>query len=290
MGGVDVVKKKIEVMDIVAYTFLTLSALVILLPMMYVVTASVTSYEDMIRGGGIVLFPKSINLDGYKSFLNNKQAFNAYRNTIFVTVVGTALSTILTILVAYPISRKDMPRRGLFTVFFFIPMIISGGLIPTFLVVKATCLTNTLWAMIIPDVISTFNLMIMKSFFQGLDTEYIEAARIDGAGEFKILFKIVVPLSLPVICTVLLFYGVSNWNTFYSAIYYVPDPNKQTLQVLLRNVIASSEFAALDVDVNAPSFTLKMAAVVLTALPIVVLYPFLQKYFIQGVTLGGVKG
>ena len=286
------VKKRRSLFDFINGLLLALFTLAVALPILYVVSASLTPYVEMVRSGGIVLFPRAPTLEGYRTFLEQPLAIRAFLNTVFITVVGTGLSLLITTLMAYPISRRDLPGRKGFTLLAFIPMVVSAGLVPGYLVVRGMGLLNSVWAMIIPGLVSSYNLMIMKSFFTGLDKEYLEAARIDGAGETRTLVSIVLPLSLPVLCTMALFYGVAYWNTYYAAVYYVPDPTKQPLQVLLRGIISSAESIMFEatVDVAVPGFTLKMAAVVMTALPILVVYPFLQKYFVQGATLGGVKG
>lgn len=276
--------------DVLIYAALIFAALTVLLPMMYVVSSSLTPYIEILKNDGIVLLPKQPTLDGYKTFFEESNVYRALGVTVFITVVGTGLQLLISVLMAYPLSRKDLPGRGFFTMMVFIPMVFSAGLIPTYLVVKEVNMLNTIWAMIIPGVVSSYNLMILKSFFQSMDVGYIEAARIDGASEWRTLFSILLPLSLPALCTVGLFGAVSFWNTYYGYVYYISDNKLVTLQVLLKRVIASSESMLFEVDVEIPSMTLKMAAVVVTALPIMVVYPFLQKYFIQGVTLGGVKG
>ena len=283
-------RRSFSVGDVLIYAGLAFMALTVLLPMMYVISSSLTPYIEILKNDGIVLFPKNPTLDGYKTFFEESNVYRALGITVFITVVGTTLQLLISVLMAYPLSRKDLPGRGFFTMMVFIPMVFSAGLIPTYLVVKEVKMLNSIWSMVIPGVVSSYNLMILKSFFQTMDVGYIEAARIDGASEWRTLFSILLPLSLPALCTVGLFGAVSYWNTYYAYVYYISDNNLATLQVLLKRVIASSESMLFEVDVEIPSMTLKMAAVVVTALPIMLVYPFLQKYFIQGVTLGGVKG
>lgn len=265
-------------------------AICVLLPLMYVVSASLTSYTELLKMDGIVLLPLNPTLEGYAAFFEESNVVRAIGVTVFITVVGTSLQLSASILMAYPLSRRDLPGRGFFTLFVFVPMIFSAGLIPTYLTVRMVGLLNSIWALIIPGMVSSYNLLIVKSFFQSLDRGYIEAACIDGAGEWRTLAEILLPMSLPVICTVGLFGAVAYWNTYYAYVYYIFDTKLMTLQALLRSVISSSESLLFEVDAAIPSMTLKMAAVVVTATPILMVYPFVQRYFIHGITLGGMKG
>ena len=285
-------RKKAEPFDIITWVVLAIFALLIVFPLYYVLVLSFTSYSQYIKSSGFILFPSPISLDGYTQFLTNPQVPKAFVITIYLTVFGTMVDILITVLLAYPLSRKELPWRKFFRGFTFFPMLFSGGLIPTFYVVRQTGIMNTTWAMILPYVVSVYNLVIVRSFFESLDDAYIEAARIDGAKEISILFKVVLPLSMPVLATVILMYGVGHWNCFFPALYYVRNPDLQPLQVVLRGILseAQSTLEETNPDITAASQAMKQAAVVLTALPIVVVYPFLQKYFTQGMMLGGVKG
>jgi len=285
-----VAKKRITVSDILIYTFLTVFTLTIVLPIYYVVVTSLSTYEEYIKTNGLILFPKRISLEGYTSFLSNPAVLKAYVNTAFITVVGTLINMVLTILMAYPLSRKDLPGKKFLTIFILIPMVLSGGLIPTYFVVKTTGLVNSIWSMIIPSAIWSHNLIIMKSFFTTIDESFIEAGKLDGANEWYILIKIILPLSKAVIATLTLFYGVGHWNEYYAALYYITDSSKYPLQVILRSILAASMNSEASAELAVNSHSMKMASVVLSALPIMVVYPFLQKYFAQGVLLGGIKG
>lgn len=282
----------IEPFDVFTWVFLILLALLVVFPLYYVVVLSFTSYPQYIKSAGFILFPTPISLDGYTQFLNNPAVPKAFGITLYLTVFGTILNIIFTVLMAYPLSRRELPCRKFFTLFALFPMLFSGGLIPTFYVVRQTGIMNTTWAMIIPYLISVYDMIIVKSFFQSIDNAYIEAARIDGAKEIGILVRIVMPLSMPVLATVVLMYGVGHWNCFFPALYYVRNADLQPLQVVLRGILneAQSTLEEVNPDITAASQAMKQAAVVLTALPIVIVYPFLQKYFTQGMMLGGVKG
>ena len=285
-------RRKFTLFDVVVFSFLGIFALMILFPLIYVVSLSFTTYEQYIKSSGLVLFPHPISLDGYKQFLSNPAVPKAFLLTIRLTIIGTLLNFVFTVLMAYPLSRPELPMRKFWAVFSLIPMMFSGGLIPTFYAVRQTGIMDTIWAMILPGLISSYNLTITRSFFQSIDSAYIEAARIDGASEFVILWRVVLPLSKAVLATILLMYGVAHWNCFYQALYYVRKPELQPLQVVLRGILSQAQSTLEDIspEITAASQAMKQAAVVLAALPVVIVYPFIQKYFTQGLTVGGVKG
>ncbi|HWR10369.1 MAG TPA: carbohydrate ABC transporter permease [Rectinemataceae bacterium] len=284
--------RSFEPFDIFVLFMLGVFALLIVVPLYYIVVLSFTTFTQYIKSAGLVVFPLPISLDGYKQFLTNPAVPRSFYITVMLTIVGTALNMVLTVTMAYPLSRKELPCRKFFTLFAFIPMVFSGGLIPTFYMVRWTGIMDTFWAMIVPSLISCYNLTITRSFFQSIDNAYIEAARIDGANEFTILVRVILPLAKPVLATILLMYGVMHWNTFISALYYVRRPDLQPLQVVLRGILmqAQSTLEETSVEMTASSQAMKQAAVVLSALPVVIVYPFLQKYFTKGMLLGGVKG
>lgn len=285
-------RRRIEGFDVVTWIILGCLALVIILPLYYVVALSFTTYSQYIKSAGFILFPTPISLDGYTQFLSDPAVPKAFVVTLYLTVFGTVLNLLATVLLAYPLSRRELPKRKFFVLFTFFPMLFNGGLIPTFYVVKQTGIMNTTWAMILPYLISVYDMMIVRSFFQSLDDGYVEAARIDGANELTILFRVIVPLSMPVLATVTLMYGVGHWNCFFPALYYVRDTNIQPLQVVLRGILneAQSTLEETSPEITAASQAMKQAAVVLTALPVAIVYPFLQKYFTQGMMVGGIKG
>ncbi|WP_222836679.1 carbohydrate ABC transporter permease [Beutenbergia cavernae] len=260
------------------------------LPLLVVVSASFTPYSEILSNGGYTL-PTEFTLDGYRMVLADSRLQQGFVVTTFVTVVGTALNLVVSVLFAYPLSQHRLPgRRGILFVA-LLTTLFSAGIIPTYLVVKATGLLDTVWAMIIPTTISVFNVFILKTFFEGIPGELFEAARIDGAGELRLLLRIVVPLAVPVLMTIGLFYAVGHWNTFMAAVLYIRDADLQPLQVVLRNLLTEvSSDAAADPDAVVPTVTFRMSAVVLTALPMILLYPFIQKHFRHGVMLGSVKG
>lgn len=277
-----------RIVDTVVAVLLVVVGLVALVPLLVVVSASLTPYSEILSNGGYVLLPRDITFDGYIGVWTGSRIPRAMAITVFITVVGTLINMVLTVLMAYPLSQKELPGRRAILLLLLFTTIFSAGIIPTYLVVQATGLLNTVWAMIIPSAMSVFNVLIMKTFFEGLPRELLESARIDGAGEFKVLFRIVLPLSVPVLLTIGLFYSVGNWNTFMNAVLYVRDIGLQPLQVVVRDLLAN-DVAVTDPDSVTPTVTVRMAAVVISALPIVLVYPFVQKYFQKGVLLGSVK-
>ncbi|GAB3427905.1 carbohydrate ABC transporter permease [Flindersiella endophytica] len=273
----------------VVYTALALVGVLSVFPLLFVVSASLTPYGEVLRNGGYVVIPRHITFDAYEQLLADPAIPRALSVTVFITVVGTLVNMVLTTLMAYPLSRKDLPGRSVFLMVALFTMLFSAGMIPTYLVVKATGLLDTVWAMIVPNAIWVFNVLIMKTFFENIPQDLIEAARIDGAGELRILLQVVLPLSVPVMLTLGLFYAVGHWNEFFQAILYVRDTDLQPLQVVVRNLLARSQ-STENVDAALPLVTVQMAAVVVAALPMVVVYPFIQKHFQKGVLLGSVKG
>jgi len=279
-----------RIFSAVNYAVLLLISAVIVFPLLYVISVSLTPYSEVLKNGGFIIIPKSMTLEAYASFMQDSAFFQAIGVTVFITVVGTLINLVLTTLLAYPLSKKELPARNVFVFMVAFTMLFNGGIIPTYLVVKSTGLMNSLWAMIIPTAIWSFNLLIVKTFFENQPDALEESAKIDGAGEWRVLLRIVIPLSMPVIATVGLFYTVGHWNEFFQAIMYVNDPDKRPLQVLLRSILESAMKPSMEMEDVLPSESLQMAAVILSAIPIIVVYPFVQKYFTQGMLLGSIKG
>ncbi len=275
--------------DGAVYVVLALVGLVALFPLLYVVAVSLTPFGEVLRNGGYVVIPRAVTFDAYRQFLTRPEIPRAFGVTAWITVVGTLVNLVLTTLMAYPLSKRALPGRNIFLLLVVFTLLFNGGIIPTYLTVKAVGLIDTRWALILPNAIWSFNVLIMKSFFEALPEEIFESARMDGAGEFRILWQIALPLSVPVLLTIGLFYGVSHWNEFYQAILYITNPDLRPLQVVVRALLSQAQ--NLDnVDMLVPTVTLQMAAVVLASLPAIIVYPFIQKYFTKGVLLGSIKG
>ncbi|WP_136608522.1 carbohydrate ABC transporter permease [Paenibacillus dokdonensis] len=277
------------------YSMLALFGLLTLFPLYYVVIVSFTPYTEVLRNGGFLLVPHKFTLDAFKVIFTSGVVPKALGVTVLVTVLGTALNLLVTTLLAYSLSKKFLPGRNVVLMGIVFTMLFSGGLIPTFLTVKMTGLMNTIWALIIPGLVSTFNMLIMKTYFESLPQEVEEAAKVDGCGDLATLVKIVLPLSMPIMATLGLFYGVTHWNAYFPGIMYLNDRSLYPLQVVLRNMIitpsVSQELAVPQTQLSAlPPESIKMATVVVAIVPVMIVYPFLQKYFIKGMMIGAVKG
>lgn len=258
--------------------------------------ASFTSSDELMRKG-FVLFPTQWSLDGYRYIFSTNTIIRSLFMTVYITVLGTFLNLLFTTLTAYPLARKGLDGRRIFLFLVLFTMLFSGGMIPTFLVVKATGLLDSTWSLMIPGLISAFNLIIMKNFFQQIPEELVESARIDGCHEIGTLFRIVIPLSMPAIATFSLFYAVGHWNSFFQAILYINDSKLWPIQVWLRQIVILAQGSGigdssqLDSEFAIPPVpVIKMTVIVVSTVPILIVYPFLQKHFAKGVLLGSVKG
>lgn len=281
--------------DFIIYALLILIASACVIPFIYILAASITAPEELMKKG-FILIPTKFSLIGYKYILSTNVILSSLAVSILITVVGTLANLFFTALMAYPLAQKDLMGVSFFMKMVVFSMLFSGGMIPTYLVVKETGLLDSPAALIVPGLISAFNLIIMRSFFQQLPDGLEEAARIDGCSDISILFRIVLPLSAPVLASLALFYAVGHWNAYFNAILYINDSTYWPIQVWLRQIVIlaqggigdSSQFSADFVP--PPAETIKMAVIVLSTLPILVVYPFLQKHFAKGALLGSVKG
>lgn len=228
--------------DLGIYIILAVVTIAILLPLWYVVATSVTPFDLWVKTGG-TLFPTQFTFEAYRQLLTAGQLPRAFGVSVYITILGTALSLIVTVLMAYPLAKKDFRLRTPLLLLVLFTLLFNGGLVPTYLVVRNLGLLNSYWALMLPNLVSGFNLLVMKSFFQGLPTEIEEAARIDGASEWQVLWRIVLPLSRPILATIGLFYAVSLWNAFFDAILYISDAQKQPLQVVLRAILSAGNLA-----------------------------------------------
>lgn len=276
------------------YLGLTLFALLAILPFLHTIARSF-SHEPAILRGTVYLWPEGFSLEAYTRLLQGNQFWTAYRNSFIITIGATAVQMLLTTLCAYPLSRSYLPGRNIIMVFVIIQMIFPPSLIPFYLTVRDIGLIDSWWALILPYGINTFNMIVLKSYFQSLPPELEESAVIDGANDMQVLVNIILPLSMPVLLTITLFYTVANWNLFFPAIIFITDGNKQPLQVMLRDMIWSMQLAtqtasADDMERLTGIEALKSASVLLSALPMLIAYPFFQRYFVQGIMLGAIKG
>ncbi|MET3545771.1 putative aldouronate transport system permease protein [Paenibacillus favisporus] len=279
------------------YVLLGGVTLIVLYPLFFVLIASVSNPGSVIRGE-VWLWPKGFSLVGYERLFGNKELLRGFMNTVMYTVVGTALNVVMTVAGAYPLSRADFKGRHFFTFLIVFTMFFGGGMIPTYLLIKSLGLLNTFWAMIIPSAVSVWNILIMRTFFQSsIPKEVQEAAFMDGCSNIKILLKVVLPLSGPVLAVMVLFYAVGHWNAYFSALLYLSDRDLYPMQLFLREILVQNQMQEM-VDISDDTLArslmdaeaIKYAAVIVTNLPMLILYPFLQKYFVKGVMVGAIKG
>lgn len=273
---------------------LTITTLIVLYPIVLVVSSSFSDPLAVISNQ-VKLWPINPTLKMYKMVFNHPEIWGGYANTILYTVVGTAINVLFTALGAYPLSRKDLYGRNIVTALFVFTMFFGGGMIPSFLLIKQLQLYNTIWALLLPGAVSTWNLIIMRTFFQNtIPIELQESALIDGANDITVFIKIVLPLSAPIISVMVLFYGVGHWNSWLSALLYLSERTKYPLQIILREILIQSSTQ----DMSGGSISdqemigegIKYATMVIATLPILCLYPFLQRFFVKGVMVGAIKG
>lgn len=274
--------------------FLTLFAFTTLYPFIFTLSKSLSTQAAIIQDV-YYLYPKEVTFAAYQRVFSGKQLYITYANTIFRTVVGTALTLIVTAMYAYPLSRKTMPHKNFFMKYTIITMLFSGGTIPIYVVINKLHLLNNRAVYILPMLVTAYNVIIMKSFFQSIPDGVVESAKVDGASEFTILFEIILPLSKAVLATVGLWVAVAHWNSWFDSMLYIDDKNKQVVQLYLQQIVQKGIMNDLgdgmsdDINVQTAD-TIKSATIMVTVLPILCVYPFIQKYFISGVMLGSVKG
>jgi putative aldouronate transport system permease protein len=284
-----------KVFDSFNYLFLVIFAIVTLLPFIYIVSASLAT-EAEITERGVFLIPRDLSMGAYQYIASSGTIFRSMGVSIFITVVGTLTNLAFTLSMAYALSRRSLFGRNIVMNLVIFTILFSGGLVPSYLVVKGLGLINSYAAVILPGAISAFNLIIIKNFFQELPPGLEESARIDGCNDLGVLWRIVLPLSKPVIATFGLFYAVGHWNNFFTAMLYLNDHTKWPLQVMLREIVMLSQLSVGDMNnldqnfVKPPEQSVKMAVIVFGTLPIMLVYPFLQKHFAKGVLLGSIKG
>ncbi|WP_163538768.1 carbohydrate ABC transporter permease [Gracilibacillus sp. YIM 98692] len=289
--------KEDKIFDVINITLLTLMLLAILYPLYFIVIASISN-PDRIFAGDVWLYPIEVTFEGYARIFQDGKIWIGYKNTIIYTAVGTAINIALTLTAAYALSRKDFFGRNFFMFMFVFTMFFSGGLIPTYLVVQNLGMVNTMWAMIIPKAVAIWNIIVARTFFQStIPDEMLEAAKVDGCSNTKFFTKIVLPLSKPVIAVMVLFYAVGHWNSYFDALVYLNDEALYPLQLILRNILIQNEAAATMVsDVESVAAQqrvadlIKYGVIIVGSLPLLIVYPFIQKYFVQGVMIGGIKG
>ena len=282
-----------KVSNAIIYLINILLTLAFIYPIVYCVSMSLSDPE-ILGGKAIGLLPRGFSLEAYKYLLSSSKVFRYYGNTILYAALGTFITIMTTSLVAYPLSISTFSARKVLTVYLVITMFFGGGMVPTYLNMQRLGLMDTVWAMVLPG-IGAYNVMVYKTFFKQLPSSLTEAAKIDGAGHFRILFTIVMPLSKPMFATMILFSIVGHWNSFLNAVMYLRDSNKYPIQMMLRSLLISLEMvedekmAAMAKQLTTSTRTVNGAAVMITIIPILCVYPFMQKYFAKGVMVGSIK-
>lgn len=275
-------------------TFMLLVSFVSFYPLIYVLLASLSDPTAVAAHRGMMVYPVGFTLEAYENVFKNPSIVRSYMNTLIYVSAGTAINIFLTALGAYGLSRRDVMWKNTIMFLIVFTMFFSGGIIPSYILVDKLGLMNTYFALLLPNAISAFNLIVMRTAFQGIPYSLDESARIDGASDWKILFRIVMPLSLPVIAVMVLFYGVSHWNSWFGAMIYLQDRSLFPMQLILREILISNDTTSMTIDASAADVarigqTIKYATIIIATLPVLMLYPFLQKYFVKGVMIGAIK-
>ena len=284
-------------LQLFVYILLILLLIATLYPLIYVVSCSFSD-GSAVTAGRVLLWPVNFSTTGYEIVFNYKHVWIGYRNTIFYTVAGTCINLIMTTMVAYPLSRRNFQGRGIYMTLYMITMFFGGGIIPSYILLNSLHMTNSSWALLIPGAVSVYNMIIMRTFFQNsIPTELHEAAKIDGISDIGYLFKIVIPLSKTVFSVITLYYAVGHWNSYFGAMLYLRNRDLFPLQLFLREILNSAKVDLSQIDdpellaqMRSANDVMKYSLIVISSLPIIVFYPFVQRYFEKGVMIGSVKG
>ncbi|ETT56226.1 binding-protein-dependent transport systems inner membrane component [Paenibacillus sp. FSL R7-269] len=285
---------RISWFNVISTFFLLMVVIITLYPFLHMLAVSLSSDVNVIKNT-VSFWPKGFNVKMYELVLGDPKIWTAYKNTLIYTVLGTLISLVVTSTGAYALSRRDMALRRTFTMLIVVTMFFSGGMIPTFLVVRSLDMVDTVWGMVLPGAVSTWNLILMRTFFSGIPKELEESGRMDGLNDIGIFMRIIIPLSKASFATIALFYAVGMWNNFIYPLLYLRTPDLFPLQVLLRNLVLAGSASSGDVtgiggDNQVVEESLKYATIMVSTLPILTVYPFVQKYFVKGAMIGAVKG
>lgn len=280
--------------DMVNYTLMLVLMLLTLYPFIYVAFASVSDSNALVMHRGLLYKPLGLNFDAYGRVFNNRMVMKGYLNTLFYVGAGTAVNMILTSLGAYVLSRKQLYWKKAIMIFVVATMFFSGGLIPFYLIVKGLTLSDTVWAVILPVAISTWNLIIMRTSFAGIPDSMEESAKVDGANDLVVLFRIILPVSMPIVAVMILFYGVGRWNDWFNAMIFLRKRELYPLQLILREILVMNSVDSMTGNIkNADRLSvgesIKYATIMVATVPVLFIYPFLQKYFVQGIMIGALK-
>ncbi len=276
---------------------LTLFFIMVLYPCIYVISASFSS-GDAVQAGKVVLWPVDVSIEGYKTVFNTKDVWIGFRNSLFYTVVGTSINIVMTVMAAYSLARPDVPGRNGIMLLFTFTMFFNGGMIPTYMVIRALGMLDTIWCLIIPGAVGAYNLIVARTFIQNsIPLELLEAAKIDGCSDVKYLLKVVIPLSKAVIAVLVLFYGVGHWNAYFNAMIYLHTKDLFPLTLFLRQILLMEQIdpstitdPELQAQMAKAAGVIKYALIVVSMVPVMLIYPFIQKYFVKGVMIGSIKG
>lgn len=276
---------------------LAVITILILYPLIYIISASFSS-PNAVSSGKVILFPVEFSLEGYEAVFKNNMIVSGYANSIFYTIVGTLINVVLTLIAAYPLSRRDLPGKNIIMFIFSFTMIFNGGIIPNYILIRDLGMINTRWAMLLPGAISIYNMIVTKTFFQtNIPEELYEATSLDGGSDFRYFISVVLPLSKAVIAVITLFYALSHWNAFFNAFLYLNNKKLFPLQIVLRDILISTSIdpsLVMDPETMAArqglADLLKYSLIVVASAPMICLYPFVQKFFIKGVMIGSIKG
>jgi putative aldouronate transport system permease protein len=289
--------KEDKIFDIINFVLVAIILVLVIYPLYFIIIASISD-PNMIYEGKVWFLPKEITFEGYRRIFSDSKIWLGYKNSIIYTVVGTLVNISFTLMAAYALSRKDLYGKNIIMSVFLFTMFFSGGLIPTYLVVKNLGLLNTMWALILPKAVAVWNLIVAKTYFQTtIPNELLESAKIDGCSDAKFFWKIVLPLSKPIVAVMVLFYAVGHWNSYFDALIYLNDEKLYPLQLILRNILIQNEASTQmisDLESLAAkqrvSELIKYGVIIVASIPLLIVYPFVQKYFVKGVMIGGIKG
>jgi putative aldouronate transport system permease protein len=288
------------VFDTVNFIVLTLVFLIVAYPLYFIIISSVSDPFE-VAGGRVLWYPKGFTMDGYKEVLKNEGVMRGFFNSVYYTIIGVFINLAVTLPTAYALSRNDFYGRKTISIFYIVTMFVSGGLIPTYLVVRQLHMLNTVWALVIPGALGVYNMMVARTFFKSnIPTELLDAARIDGCSNTTFFFRIVLPLSGAIVAILVLWCGVGHWNSYFSALLYISERERQPLQLELRMVLLQNtqapnmpfteEFLAEKRRLEALREMMKYSLIIIASIPVLILYPFIQKHFVKGVTVGSLKG
>ena len=287
-----------KILDIINYTILTVLLLIVLYPLIFVVSASFSKPVE-VYNGNVWLLPKGFSLDGYKRIFETQRIWTGYKNTIIYTVSGTIINLFFTLSAAYALSRKDFLPGKLLSVLYAFTMFFSGGMIPTYLVVKNLGMLNSMWALILPGAVSTWNLIVCRTYFKmNIPDELLEASQIDGCSDFRFFIRIALPLSSAIIAVMTMFYAVGHWNSYFGALMYLTNRAKHPLQLILRDILVKNEMDKTMlqgdlmgvVEQQEIAESIKFGVIIVASVPVLIMYPFIQKHFVKGIMIGSIKG